>query len=271
MIGLGIGSYTFTWAAGVPGYEVVRPMGAAELVTRAHELGAEVVQFADNMPLDALPEGELRKIAAIAEEKGIAIEVGARGLTPNRLRAYIGLAQRFGSDILRFVIDGNGYEPTPGEVVAVIEPFVSELEEKNITLAIENHDRLTCAEFTAIVESCSSPNVGICLDTVNSLGVPEGTHEVISRLLPYTVNLHVKDFSISRPEHKMGFRVEGAPAGDGKLNIPALLSRLKALGRCRSAILELWTPFGPTMEETLQRESRWAARSMEYLKKIELS
>jgi L-ribulose-5-phosphate 3-epimerase UlaE len=82
------------------------------------------------------------------------------------------------------------------------------------------------------------------------------------------VNLHVKDFSIRRSEHKMGFIVEGAPAGKGKLDIPGLLARLKALGRCGSAVLELWTPFGPTMEDTLQRESLWAAESMDYLKQL---
>lgn len=267
-IKIGIGSYTYTWAVGVPGYDVVRPMGAQDLVLRAHELGATVVQFADNMPLDALPEAELVEIAALADRKGIAIEVGACGLTPQHLSDYIGMAERFSSAILRFVIDDIGYEPTPGEVIGVIEPFIDRLEDKNITLALENHDRLTCAEFVRIVEGCDSPNVGICLDTVNSISVPEGTAEVVSQLLPHTVNLHIKDFSIRRQEHKMGFLVEGVPAGRGKLDIPGLLSALTALGRYRSAILELWTPFGPTLEDTLQRESLWAGQSMDYLKQF---
>lgn len=267
-IKIGIGSYTFTWAVGVPGYGVKRPLDAKDLVLRAHALGASVVQFADNLPLDVLSEGELREIEALANQLGIAVEVGARGLTRERLSDYIGLAERFGSKIIRFVIDSDDYEPTPKQVTETLLPLISRLEKMNIKLAIENHDRMSCSELVSIVTGCGSPNVGICLDTVNSLGVPEGTNEVISQLMPYTVNLHIKDFSIGRLEHRMGFKVEGAPAGKGVLDIPAIMTGLKTIGRCNSAILELWTPFGPTMEDTLQREKEWAAESMEYLKRI---
>lgn len=263
---IGVGSYTFTWAVGVPGYDVPKPLNATKLILRAIELGATVVQFADNMPLDILPEAQLDEIIALARDRNIAIEVGARGLTPERLARYVEIAERMGSDIVRFVIDAAGYEPSPREVIEVIMPFVGILEEKNIKLALENHDRLSCADFVEIITGCDSPNVGICLDTVNSIGVPEGTKEVVRRLAPYTVNLHIKDFSITRADHKMGFKIEGVPAGQGKLDIPALIAGLRAFGRCNSAILELWTPYGPTMKETLQRESDWAAHSIKYLK-----
>jgi len=261
----GIGSYTYTWAIGVPGYAVASPMTPFGLIEKASELGAKVVQFADNMPLDGFSDEKLLELFQFAQSQSIKLEVGSKGLTSERLKQYIVVAQALHSDILRFVIDENDYQPSPEQVIDIIRPSIPALESADIRLALENHDRLKTVEFAQIIQACNSPYVGICLDTVNSLGVPEGTAEVIRELLPFTVNLHVKDFTIERLEHKMGFKVEGVPAGKGKLNIPFLMQELRALGKCKTAIIELWTPFETTLEETIARENHWAAESVHYL------
>lgn len=265
---IGIGSYTFAWSIGVPGYENRTPLSAFDLIEKASELKAEVVQFADNLALENYTRDELARLLSFAEKRAIAIEVGAKGLTPERLNMYAYIAEFLHADVLRFIIDDNNYEPLPDTVIEVIRPCIPILEKAKVRLALENHDRLKCAEFVSIVEACNSPFVGICLDTVNSLGIPEGTAEVIDTLSPFTLNLHVKDFSIGRLDHKMGFRVEGMPAGEGKLDISGLFSKLSAMGKCRSAILELWTPFGPTLEDTIARENEWAYKSMQYLRQL---
>ncbi len=262
---IGISSYTFTWSVGVPGYRNKTSLSAFDLIEKASELKAELVQFADNLPLENYSWEELTKILSFAQERAIGIEVGAKGLTPERLKLYAEIAGFLQADILRFIIDDNDYEPSPKTVIEVIRPFIPILEKTKVRLALENHDRLSCAEFVSIVVSCNSPLVGICLDTVNSLGIPEGTAEVISALSPFTLNLHVKDFSIRRLDHKMGFKVEGTPAGEGKLDIAGLFHKLSIMDKCKSAILELWTPFGSTMEDTIARENEWAYRSMQYL------
>ncbi|MFA7491917.1 MAG: TIM barrel protein [Proteiniphilum sp.] len=265
---IGIGSYTFTWSVGVPGYDNKNSFSAFDLIEKALELKAEVVQFADNMPLENYSRDELVRLLSFAEEKLITIEVGAKGLTLERLEMYIEIACFLHADTLRFIIDGNDYEPSFDTIIKVIRPCIPLLQKTRVRLALENHDRLTCAEFSSIVEACNSPFVGICLDTVNSLGIPEGTEEVINTLSPFTLNLHVKDFSIGRLDHKMGFKVEGTPAGEGKLDITGLFGKLSVKGKCSSAILELWTPFGPTLEDTIARENEWARRSMQYLRQL---
>lgn len=265
---IGIGSYTYTWAIGVSGYEAEAPMTAFELIAKASELDVTVVQFADNIPLDSFSDEKLLEMLQFAKRKSIKLEVGSKGLTPECLKRYIAIAQTLHSGILRFVIDENDYQPSPEQVVNIIRPFIPALEVANLCLALENHDRLKAVEFVQIIKACNSPYVGICLDTVNSLGIPEGTSEVIRELLPYTVNLHVKDFIIERLEHKMGFKVEGVPAGKGKLNIPFLMQELRDLGKCKTAILELWTPFGTTLEETIARENNWAIESIFYLNQL---
>ncbi len=240
-------------------------MSAFDLIEKASELKAEVVQFADNLALENYSQDELIKLLSFAEKRAIAIEVGAKGLTPERLKIYTDIAVLLHAEILRFIIDGNNYEPLPDTVIEVIRPCIPILEKAKVRLALENHDRLKSTEFLSIIKACDSPFVGICLDTVNSLGIPEGMVEVINVLSPYTLNLHVKDFTVGRLDHKMGFKVEGTPAGEGKLDIVGLLGKLSVMGKCNSAILELWTPFGPTLEDTIARENEWACKSMQYL------
>jgi hypothetical protein len=113
---LGLSSYTYTWAVGVPGHLPERPLSALDLVDRAAAAGLACVQIADNLPLDRLATVEANTLRTHAAARGVAVEVGARGLTPERLAAHVELAVSYASPILRFVIDGPGYEPTPDEV-----------------------------------------------------------------------------------------------------------------------------------------------------------
>lgn len=108
--------------------------------------------------------------------------------------------------------------------------------------------------------------LGICLDTVNSFGALEGPDVVVRTLGPWTVNLHIKDFGVTRASHQMGFAIEGRPAGQGQLDVPWLLNTLRSLDRDVNAILELWTPPDPTLSETIAREGAWAAESVAYLR-----
>jgi L-ribulose-5-phosphate 3-epimerase UlaE len=100
------------------------------------------------------------------------------------------------------------------------------------------------------------------------MGAGEGFETVSEILLPYTINLHLKDFSIRRVSYKMGLLIEGRPAGKGMLNIRELVERLSVTKRCDSAILELWTVPEPEIEETIKKEEQWAQESISYLKDI---
>lgn len=263
---LGIGSYAFAWAAGVAGHIPQRPLTALHLLEKAVQLDVGVVQICDNMPLDAMPEREFDAFCRAAERMKIAIEVGTRGIAAEHLRRCIGLAARAGSPILRVVIDTASHRPPLGEVVELLRPMRGDLERAGVCLAIENHDRFTARQFREIVERLDSPQFGICLDTVNSFGALEGPETVVSTLAPYVVNLHVKDFVIHRVDHQMGFVIEGCPAGQGRLDTPWLLEQLGGTGRSFSAILEQWPRLEGSLEETIDKEDRWASESVRYLR-----
>ena len=264
---LGIGSYTFTWAAGVPGHPPARPLTPRQLLQRAVRLGVRVVQFCDNLPLVGRPEAELAALEIQAREHGLAIELGTRGLRdPAPLLACLALARRFASPFVRLVVDAAGHEPSPAECVARLRPLLPRFADAGVKLALENHDRFSSATLAALVEELGPDRVGICLDTVNSFGALEGPEVVVRTLAPYTLNLHLKDFTVTRVSSQLGFVIQGCPAGRGRLNVPWLLDQLRAAGRDVNGILELWTPFGPTLEATLRRERRWADASVRSLR-----
>jgi sugar phosphate isomerase/epimerase len=261
---LGISSYSFTWAVGVQGYCPEVRLNELGLIGKACELGVNLLQIADNMPLHEMPEERLENLKNAAEDNRIELEVGAKNMTSKQLVRYIQIAKKLNSKILRFIVDGKDYRPGLPEIISVIRDGLPELEKQNIILALENHDRLSTADFRKIIEIIDSPFVGICLDCANSLGLGEGFHEVIDALAPFTVNFHLKEVFIRRKYHMMGFDVEGRPFGEGCLPLEWMLKQLPA--KCKTAILEQWTPPEETIEKTVEKEQVWAMKSISFLK-----
>jgi sugar phosphate isomerase/epimerase len=169
--------------------------------------------------------------------------------------------------LLRFVIDRDSYRPSPEQIVRLIESKLPDLMEKDIFLALENHDRLKAIEYLEILDRIDNPYVGICLDTANSLGAGESLEWVAPILAPYTLNLHIKDIGITRLNHKQGFVVEGRVAGKGIVNIPEIIKAVSKSGKCMSCILEQWVPVEKDPQLTLLKEEIWAKKSIKYLKK----
>ncbi|MDI7277572.1 MAG: TIM barrel protein [Anaerolineae bacterium] len=263
---LGISSWTFTWAVGVPDRPPHRPLRAADLLDKAAKLGVRVVQICDNLPLTGLSPGELAELERWAAALSVAIEVGTRGISPANLLGHLRLAERLKSPILRVLLDTQTHHPTEDEVVGTLGEVAPEFERVGVCLAIENHDRHKARTLARIIERIGSRSVGICLDTANSFGCLEGPEVVVDVLGPLAVNLHVKDFVVRRANHNMGFVIEGRPAGQGELNIPWLL---QALGdRNISAILEQWTPPESRLSATIAKEEAWAASSIAYLRQL---
>ncbi len=263
---LGISSYTYTWAIGLPGQLPAVPMNFYGLIEKAREIDVKLIQVADNLPLDRMDDAELEACYLAAREEGIQLEAGARGMTEANLETYIRIAGLIRSPILRFVIDAPDFSPDISTILGIIRNALPALKEKNIILALENYERLKASDFAGIVEKISSDHVGICLDSVNSLGAGEGLETVVELLGPLTVNLHIKEFCIERLDHKMGFLIEGRQAGEGMLNVPWLLDHVGE--RCQSAILEQWTPPEKKLEDTIVKEDVWARNSILYLKKL---
>jgi sugar phosphate isomerase/epimerase len=253
------------WAIGVPGQAPPpTPLNAFDLLDRCRHLGLRVVQLGPNLALD---EDRIEEFAARAGEFGIEVEAGIAGLGFDQIRHGMERCKRLKAALLRTVDVYEGPPRGAAEIEAALRAAVSLLEESGVRLAVENA-RTPARELAAALDAIGSPSLGVTLDTVNSLAIPEGPAEVVDALARHTLCLHVKDFRVRRIWHTMGFTVEGTPAGQGQLDVPWLLDRLRAAGRDPNAILELWVPQQGSWEETIALEESWVKESITYLRRL---
>jgi len=274
---LGVNSYTFMWNIGFkgpnPAYPDAEawpasPLTALGLLTRARQLGIHLVQTGPNLPVDQLPEAELENFIQAAQNWGITFELGTRGLDADHLTRQVSLAKRMGASLIRTLpeIDGK-YAVDARLIPPAVRQILPVLEREGVRLAIEN-GRTPAAELRAALDEIGSPWVGVVLDMVNSLAVPEGWKYVSELLAPHTMCVHYKDFTIRRAWHMMGFICEGAPAGKGMVETRWLLETLKASPYDFNIIIELWPPEQETLEETITLEQAWAAESVPFMRQF---
>jgi sugar phosphate isomerase/epimerase len=265
---LGISSWSLPWSIGVQGYPwPPRRLDAIDLLEKAVEAKVDVVQIADNLPLHELSEPQLDRLRDAASARRLRLEAGTRGVDPEPLARYIMIARRIGARLLRTVLSGKLCGP---EQMAAVENgirrILPSLDQQGATLALENNEAFSAAEFAGLMRRIDSPRVGICLDTANSLGRPETLETVVEHLAEHAVVLHAKDYDIQRIDTRMGFSVVGRPVGEGRVDFDWLLPELRRRGRGHiSVIVEHWPRFQATIEETVRVEEQWLASSLRFL------
>ncbi len=264
---LGLGTYTFPWNIMLSD-RLPYSFGFREMLEFTADNNINFFQFCDNYPLHRLAKNELAELKKLALERNIQLQVGARGLRFDHIANYLFIAAELNSAFLRVVTDDTDYYPNKEEVVQTIQALLPLLRETGVVLAIENHDRFKAQTLAGIIKQTDAASVAICLDTANSLGAGEGIGETVPALLPYAINLHIKDFTIERVNHKMGFTVLGAAAGKGMLDIPKLLNKCSGYERCSTATLELWMNEEATPEQTIAAEMNLVSRSVKYQRTI---
>jgi sugar phosphate isomerase/epimerase len=263
---IGISSWSYPWALGVAGFEPPRqPFTLPNLLERASELKVSVVQLADNLPLHKLNPAEVRDVRDQADSLGLTIEVGTRGVEPAHLLRYLDLALELRAGLVRTLTHTAESKPSLGQAEKWIREVLPAFEAARVVLGLENYELHSSSDLAALVRRLDSPQVGVCLDTVNSLGRLETPECVVEALAPFTVNLHVKDFVIERVPQMMGYVVRGAPAGTGMLAIPWLLGKMPPSSNI-TAVLEQWPPLNESVEATVAMEREWAEQGVRYLR-----
>jgi 3-oxoisoapionate decarboxylase len=255
---LGIGTYTFMWSIGIEGARPAAPMTARALAEKARELHVGVVQYGPNLPVT------LEDLAP-ARDMGLEIEIGVAGLA---IRESVRFARAAGASLLRTVLPYEAAEAPPAsEIEQGLRALVPVLEAEDMRLGLEN-SVTPAATLKAVLESVGSSRVGITLDTANSIVIGESWRHVLEALAPHVVCLHLKDYTIRREWHRMGFRLTGAPAGKGAVDVPYLLNSLQAAGARFNTVLELWPPEQAALDETIALEHAWARESVAYLRTL---
>ncbi|MHB9024763.1 MAG: sugar phosphate isomerase/epimerase family protein [Armatimonadota bacterium] len=198
--------------------DVLRALGACGL--DAIELCPVHLQAADGAAVDAA----LGQYA----DRGVAItSFGVVHITTDEAaaRPFFELGKKAGFTTL-------GVSPAP-EAFPLIERLCAEY---GMRAAIHNHgpnDRWGRPEALDVVFNSSSPAIGLCLDTGWMIAVGGDPIEAVHRYAGRLYGVHLKDFVLDE-----NGAWEDVILGTGKLNLPALLQALDAVGFAGYTTLE---------------------------------
>jgi sugar phosphate isomerase/epimerase len=246
-----------------------QPMTAMGLLAPARARDVRMVQYGPNLPLAALPESELAALVDQGAAWGVEFELGTRGLETDHLTRQAALSKRIGSKLIRTIPEIGGGPVDYKAIPAYLKAILPVLEKENLKLGLEN-GKIPAKELAWALDQVPSPHIGVVLDTVNSMAVPEGWKYVAEVLAPYTICLHHKEFIVQRVWHMMGFTVQGLPAGKGQVDTPWMLETLDKAGAVYNVILEVWPPEQGTLQATIDLEDQWVRESIPYLRRFVL-
>ena len=270
-LNFGISSWTFPWSVGtINGPQPESRLTVIDLLNKAVELEVELIQIADNLPLESISRSELAELRSAATEYGISIEVGTQGTDPHHLRNLLEIAKFLGSPILR-TLPGSFIKKTDLEEVEInLRDVLPDFEKAGVILVLENYEAYTGLEYLELMQRINHQNIRMCIDLANALGRMEGPLYFMDLLASYCGSFHFKDVDIIRSTNLLGFSVIGKPAGQGSIPLKMAMSKLKSYGLFPSVIIELWPPLLDTIEGTIEMENKWAKQSVDYLKSLNL-
>lgn len=201
----------------------------------ARSLGAAGVQIV----IGSKDEKGIEQVRATLKSSGLYLEGMAR--LPRsisdveRFESELRTAAACGVTILRTVmLDSRRYETFDTaeafrkfsddcrQWLALAKPVA---EKHNVRLAVENHKDWRADDLVAILRQVNSPNVGVCVDTGNSIALLEEPHEVVEALAPLAFTTHFKDMGVA--EYPDGFLLSEVPLGTGFLDLPRIIKLLR--------------------------------------------
>ncbi len=267
---IGIGTYAYRWAIGTPSFRPPVPMSAPDVVEAAADLGADFVQFADNLPQHLLGDAELAAVRDASARRSLAVELGTaidlRTDSPDQhvrqLLRYVDLANAFEAPIVRLSLSHASVDLLLRDAMQLFTVVGPVAERAGVRFALENHFQLTAAELLRVADLRPAA-VGVCLDTANSIAAGEWPLETAAVLAQRAISLHLKDYVMRPHPEGTGVVVEGAPLGTGRQPARELLELVWASGARPTVTLEQWCPRAADPRSTLERERDWLQRSLE--------
>ena len=215
-----------------------RPSGFADplvFLEYCRKLGAGGVQVSLGRGDDTF----VAKVNEAVKASGLYLE-GIVGLPRTesdvaRFNDELRTAKECGATILRSVmLSGRRYETfdtadafrqfaeRSWQSLVLAKPVVEKL---GMRLAIENHKDWRVPELLSILKRIDSPNIGVTLDTGNSIALLEEPHEVVEAYAPYTFTLHFKDMAVA--EYGDGFLLSEVPLGTGFVDLPRIIKLVR--------------------------------------------
>jgi hypothetical protein len=102
-------------------YPTALRRSAQELLSRTRELDADVFQICDYPPLHAYSEAQLRDLKTHADDLGITLELGTKGIKPEHLANYLRMADILGAKVVRSMVFAPDHRPSLAEAEALLQ------------------------------------------------------------------------------------------------------------------------------------------------------
>jgi sugar phosphate isomerase/epimerase len=259
---IGLSTYSFFWRASE---RVPQPLDLPAMLRQTCELDATVFQICDYKGLEALDIGQLADLKRLADDLGLTLELGTRGLETDHLRRYLAIAEVLGVRTLRSMFNSNTLKPTPDEAFALLQKIMPSVEAQGVRLALETYEQVPTRTVLDVIQRLDSPWLGICLDPGNCVAALENPRDVIDMTAERVLNLHVKDFAFSRRDGWVGFTFAGCPMGEGLLDYAYMRDKVQPARRQINQIIEHWLPWQQDAATTCALEDQWTRHNLNYL------
>ncbi len=263
---IGLGTYAFFWQWHPSAAE---PLDLEAMLERTAASGVDRFQICDYPEIESWDDVRLDAVRRTAEDLGIQLELGTRGISGPHLDRYLHLAQRLDVTLVRSMLNAGDHRPSRDEAIRLLERALPGYESAGVVLALETYEQVPVTTLVDVVEAVASPALGICLDPANCVAALELPMETVRRTAAHVKNLHVKDFHFTRQDGWVGFSLVGCPLGEGLLPYAEMIALLDPDARGISRIVEHWLPWQGDSATTVALEQRWTEHNLSYLRSTE--
>ncbi|WP_106815150.1 sugar phosphate isomerase/epimerase family protein [Microbacterium timonense] len=260
---IGLGTYAFFWQHSDLVPEPLSLIGAFE-ATR--ELGVDLFQICDYAPLEQMDDVQLTDAAAAARDLGLTVELGTKGIEPERLARFLDLAAVFDARLVRSMLYSPENRPTMTQAEDWLRAALPAYEASGVDLALETYEQVATAELVGLIQRIGSDRLGVCLDPANVVARLELPRDCVEATASVVKNVHVKDFAFARQPGWVGFTYGGAAMGDGLHDYPHLLETVRPRERGINEVVEHWLSWQGDAETTIRTEREWTRTTIEYLR-----
>ena len=229
------------------------------MIDKAHEIGIEGIEFT---PLPGETFEERSALAKKLCERAKAVGMPIASYTVNadlykgsdeanaaevaRLKEQLDIAAILGAPTMRhdvcWSVPKTGAVRSFDAMLPTLAKSAREITEYAATLGIrtcsENHGLVAqdSDRMERLFNAVGHENYGLLVDIGNFVCVDEDNVTAVSRVAPYAIHVHAKDFYLSR-EKKEGWGVsrgcnywQGAAVGDGDVDVKKCIEVLKKAG-----------------------------------------
>ena len=257
-----IGTTTFGFRYSFLDPKLAPPL--TNIIQQARKAGVERIQICENTRPLELDRSQWREVLKCANDVGMELGLGCKTLNPAVVAQYMERAAWMSCDTLRVVMEEPDAHATPDAVTRLFDAVVPKMQAAGMRLAVENHFDISSTTLVALAGRYPADVVGFCIDTANSLRSFERPLEVLKLLQPRAICYHLKDYRVVGT--LVSFAVEGAPLGEGQLDLDGCLQAILAKDPAPHLYVETWTTSLANRDRDIVTEADWLDRSVRNLR-----